>query len=108
MGRIPNFVFEVSLISIPLCCDSISVTHSVPRFSGTKGSIKDSIARVKQISKANEGINFDSAYTEKEMANLWAARKEVLWANLATRPEGTQIWSTDVAVPLSCMAKIIG
>ncbi len=78
------------------------------RFSGTKGSIKDSIARVNQICKANEGINFDSSSTENEMANLWAARKEVLWANLAARPEGTQIWSTDVAVPLSRMAEIIG
>jgi D-lactate dehydrogenase (cytochrome) len=42
------------------------------------------------------------------MTNLWAARKEALWATLAVRPEGTQIWSTDVAVPLSRMAEIIG
>lgn len=42
------------------------------------------------------------------MTNLWAARKEALWAVLAVRPEGTQIWSTDVAVPLSRMAEIIG
>jgi D-lactate dehydrogenase (cytochrome) len=42
------------------------------------------------------------------MANLWAARKEALWATLAVCPEGTQIWSTDVAVPLSKMAEIIG
>lgn len=42
------------------------------------------------------------------MANLWAARKECLWATLAVKPEGTQIWSTDVAVPLSRMAEIIG
>ena len=42
------------------------------------------------------------------MQSLWSARKQALWANLAVRPEGTQIWSTDVAVPLSRMAELIG
>ncbi|KAK7417846.1 hypothetical protein QQX98_004321 [Neonectria punicea] len=41
------------------------------------------------------------------MQSLWSARKQALWANLAARPEGTQIWSTDVAVPLSRMAELI-
>ena len=42
------------------------------------------------------------------MDSLWAARKEALWATLAVRPEGTSAWSTDVAVPISQMAKLIG
>ncbi len=42
------------------------------------------------------------------MNSLWAARKEALWACLAVRPEGTELWSTDVAVPISRMAKLIG
>ena len=42
------------------------------------------------------------------MASLWSARKQALWACLAARPEGTQIWSTDVAVPISRMADMIG
>lgn len=42
------------------------------------------------------------------MQSLWSARKQALWASLAVRPEGTQIWSTDVAVPLSRMAELIG
>ncbi|KAF4627694.1 hypothetical protein G7Y89_g10456 [Cudoniella acicularis] len=78
------------------------------KFSGTRRNIDENISRVKIISKSSKGIQFDSASTEKEMTNLWAARKEVLYANLAARPEGTQIWSTDVAVPLSRMAEIIG
>ncbi len=45
--------------------------------------------------------------TEQEMQDLWSARKLALWSMLAIRPEGTQIWSTDVAVPLSRMAEII-
>jgi D-lactate dehydrogenase (cytochrome) len=42
------------------------------------------------------------------MDSLWSARKQALWASLAVRPEGTQIWSTDVAVPISRLAEIIG
>ncbi len=42
------------------------------------------------------------------MDSLWSARKQALWASLAIRPEGTQIWSTDVAVPLSRLGDIIG
>lgn len=42
------------------------------------------------------------------MNSLWSARKEALWACLAVRPDGTQIWSTDVAVPISKLADLIG
>lgn len=42
------------------------------------------------------------------MEALWSARKQVLWASLAVKPEGTEVWSTDVAVPLSRMADLIG
>lgn len=41
------------------------------------------------------------------MEALWSARKQALWASLAVRPEGTEIWSTDVAVPISRMADLI-
>jgi D-lactate dehydrogenase (cytochrome) len=78
------------------------------RFSGTQRSIDDDIARIKHIADTHKGGEFLVATTKDEMDNLWAARKEALWASLAVRPEGTQIWSTDVAVPLSKMAGIIG
>lgn len=42
------------------------------------------------------------------MHNLWSARKEAVWAMSSQRPEGTKMWSTDVAVPLSRMPEIIG
>lgn len=53
-------------------------------------------------------LSFESASTEADMDSLWSARKQALWATLAVRPEGTQIWSTDVAVPISRMAELIG
>ncbi|KAJ5733933.1 hypothetical protein N7493_002719 [Penicillium malachiteum] len=33
--------------------------------------------------------------------------KEAIWAIIATGPEGSQIWSTDVAVPISRLAEIV-
>lgn len=80
----------------------------MPRFSGTQRSIDDDIARIKHISNTHKGGEFRVATTKEGMDNLWAARKDALWATLAVRPEGTQIWSTDVAVPLSRMSELIG
>ncbi|KAE8341582.1 hypothetical protein BDV24DRAFT_51297 [Aspergillus arachidicola] len=77
------------------------------KFSGTQRAIEEDVERVRTISSQHSGENFEFAKSEEEMNSLWAARKESLWAMLAARPEGTQIWSTDVAVPLSRMAEII-
>ncbi|KAE8168372.1 FAD-linked oxidase-like protein [Aspergillus tamarii] len=77
------------------------------KFSGTLRAIEEDVERVRTISSQHGGENFEFAKSDEEMNSLWAARKESLWAMLAARPEGTQIWSTDVAVPLSRMAEII-
>ncbi len=45
---------------------------------------------------------------EMEKKSLWSARKEALWSMLALRKDGTEVWSTDVAVPLSRLPDIIG
>lgn len=60
------------------------------------------------MTRSHGCISFESASTEADMESLWSARKQALWATLAIRPEGTQIWSTDVAVPISRMAELIG
>ncbi|KAL4901262.1 hypothetical protein BDW74DRAFT_170220 [Aspergillus multicolor] len=77
------------------------------KFSGTAQSIAADIAKVEAISSQGGGSAFEFATTEQEMHDLWSARKEAVWAMCAQRPEGTQIWSTDVAVPLSRMPEII-
>ncbi|KAL3477420.1 FAD-linked oxidase-like protein [Aspergillus californicus] len=77
------------------------------KFSGTTQSIAADIARVEKISSQGGGSAFEFTKNEKDMHNLWAARKEAVWAVCAQRPEGTQIWSTDVAVPLSRMPELI-
>lgn len=78
------------------------------RFSGTKTTVADGTSLAKQIAGSFGSKAFESATSQAEMDSLWAARKTALWAMLAVRPEGTQIWSTDVAVPLSRMAELIG
>ncbi|KAL3429080.1 hypothetical protein BDV09DRAFT_203316 [Aspergillus tetrazonus] len=77
------------------------------KFAGTSQSIDADIGRVQRIIPEEGGKSFEFARTEAEKGNLWAARKEAVWAMLAQRPEGTQLWSPDVAVPLSRMPEII-
>lgn len=66
------------------------------------------MASAKAVARASGSLSFESARTQADMDSLWSARKEALWACLAVRPEGTEIWSTDVAVPISQMARLIG
>ncbi|KAJ5152671.1 uncharacterized protein N7482_009149 [Penicillium canariense] len=77
------------------------------KFSGSERAVEDSIAAAKAIAAAHGGSSFAAALDEKTMDDLWSARKQALWAMLSVRPEGTQIWSTDVAVPLSHLADIV-
>ncbi|POR36555.1 D-lactate dehydrogenase [cytochrome], mitochondrial [Tolypocladium paradoxum] len=78
------------------------------KFSGTENSIKHSVASAQQVARSYQCKSFESASTTEQMDSLWSARKQALWASLAIRPQGTQIWSTDVAVPLSKMGELIG
>lgn len=77
------------------------------KFSGSQAVVNDSISRVTSIAQDFQGQELKVVKTESEMQTIWSARKLALWSMLAIRPEGTQIWSTDVAVPLSRMAEII-
>ncbi|RAH75414.1 putative D-lactate dehydrogenase (cytochrome) [Aspergillus aculeatinus CBS 121060] len=77
------------------------------KFSGTAQSIATDIGRVEDIVSQGGGSAFQFAKTELEMHNLWSARKEAIWAMCAQKPDGMQLWSTDVAVPLSQLPLII-
>ena len=80
------------------------------KFAGTRTAVADEIQRVKSIARQNGGHDFKFASTAKEQHELWSARKQALWSMLALRGEqkGNEVWSTDVAVPLSRLADIIG
>ncbi|KAJ5578617.1 FAD-binding domain-containing protein [Penicillium hispanicum] len=77
------------------------------KFTGTRPEIDGSIQRTKGILPIYNNDQLVFASSESECNSLWAARKEALWALTAVRPENTQIWSTDVAVPISRLAEIV-
>lgn len=77
------------------------------KFSGTKAGVKENIGLVKEICKEHSSGNFEFAKDLKEQHVLWSARKESLWSMLALRKGGSEVWSTDVAVPFSRLADII-
>ncbi|TGZ78010.1 FAD-binding domain-containing protein [Ascodesmis nigricans] len=77
------------------------------KFSGTKAGVLDNISVVKKITKRHEAQDFELARNEEEGKMLWSARKESLWSMLAMRKGNEEVWSTDVAVPLSRMADLI-
>jgi D-lactate dehydrogenase (cytochrome) len=77
------------------------------KFSGTKAGVQENIGLVKVIAKSHHGGSFEFAKTPAEQHRLWSARKESLWSMLAMRKPGEEVWSTDVAVPLSRLCDII-
>lgn len=77
------------------------------KFSGTKAGVHENIELVKAIAKTHKGGDFEFAESKAEQKLLWSARKESLWSMLALRKNGSEVWSTDVAVPMSRLADII-
>ena len=77
------------------------------KFSGTKAGVKDNISNVEALAKRHGGANIEFAKDDASAKTLWSARKEALWSMLALRQTGNEVWSTDVAVPLSRLSDII-
>ena len=63
---------------------------------------------MKNIANQNKGGHFEFALTPEEKKRLWSARKESLWSTIAVKGEGMEVYSTDVAVPLSRLPDLIG
>lgn len=78
------------------------------KFSGTKAGVADSISLTKELAKSNNAASFEFARDDREAHDLWSARKQSLWSMMALRKEGSEVWSTDVAVPISRLPDIIG
>ncbi|RDH31344.1 FAD-linked oxidase-like protein [Aspergillus welwitschiae] len=77
------------------------------KFSGTKAGVADSINLTKALAKNNNASSFEFARDEREAHDLWSARKQSLWSMLALRERGSEVWSTDVSVPISRLPDII-
>jgi D-lactate dehydrogenase (cytochrome) len=70
--------------------------------------VQENIKLVQDISRAHKSGDFEFAMDPAEQKTLWSARKESLWSMMALRREGDEVWSTDVAVPISRLPDIIG
>lgn len=78
------------------------------KFSGTPSGVKEQINIVQKLSKSTGGKTFEFARDDEEMKELWSARKAALWSVIAMkRDPGDQVWTTDVAVPISRLPDIV-
>ena len=77
------------------------------KFSGTKAGVDDNIKVVESIAQDYKAGRFEFAQDPEAAQTLWSARKKALWSMLSLRTKGTELWSTDVAVPLSRLADLI-
>ncbi|CAI7574431.1 unnamed protein product [Penicillium pancosmium] len=77
------------------------------KFSGTAAGVEDSINLTRELAQNNHAQGFQFAKDEREAHDLWSARKQSLWSMMALRKEGSEVWSTDVAVPISRLPDII-
>ncbi|PYI10109.1 D-lactate dehydrogenase mitochondrial precursor [Aspergillus sclerotiicarbonarius CBS 121057] len=77
------------------------------KFSGTKAGVQDNIDGVRRIVHANQGQDFEFEKEPEKQHAVWSARKEALWSMLCLKEEGNEVWSTDVAVPLSRVPDIV-
>lgn len=83
--------------------------HLFMKFSGSETSVADQIAQVQKIADSSRARAFHFAASEREGADLWAARKESLWSMLdaASVSPSHVLWTTDIGVPLSRLPDII-
>jgi D-lactate dehydrogenase (cytochrome) len=75
-------------------------------FHGTQAGVKEQAELVQSIAGENGGGEFKWATRQEERSHLWQARHDVTYANKALRP-GSEIWATDVCVPISRLAECI-
>ncbi|GME91106.1 unnamed protein product [Ambrosiozyma monospora] len=77
----------------------------------SKEAAKLTTNTVKEICKRHKSNSFRFAETEEQKFELWNARKSALWSTIAhgkrTVDPDVQVWTTDVAVPMSQLAKSI-
>lgn len=78
------------------------------KFSGTKAGVQDNIDDVRAIVFQNQGSDFELEKDQSKQKVLWSARKEALWSMLCMRESGHEVWSTDVAVPISRLPDLVG
>jgi D-lactate dehydrogenase (cytochrome) len=75
-------------------------------FHGSTGTVKEQIATVGDLARANGGGEFRWSNLPEERARLWKARHQAYYAAVALR-KGCVGWPTDVCVPIGRLAECI-
>jgi len=75
-------------------------------FHGSTASVREQAETVGEIAAGFGGAEFKWTTREEERSRLWQARHDVAYACKAIRP-GTEIWATDVCVPISRLTECI-
>lgn len=72
--------------------------------------VKQTIDELERIAKQHKASSFEFATEDDEKLELWEARKVALWSVIdagRSQNKNANIWTTDVAVPLSNFANVI-
>ena len=75
-------------------------------FHGSEGGAVEQAETFGQIAEEFGGTDFAATTTTEERNKLWQARHDMYWACLQLRP-GARGISTDVCVPISCLAECV-
>ena len=75
-------------------------------FHGTEAGVKENAETVKMLAEENGGSDFDWKTRPEDRSELWKARHEASFGNLAYRP-GAMAYTADVCVPISRLAECI-
>ena len=75
-------------------------------FHGSEHAVKEQIATVGDLARANGGGEFYWSNLAEERAKLWKARHQAFYAAIAMR-KGCIGWPTDVCVPIGRLAECI-
>jgi D-lactate dehydrogenase (cytochrome) len=75
-------------------------------FHGPPAAVAEQVALVAELTSEYGAVAFESASDPKARAALWRARHNVHYAIQAMRA-GARVWSTDVCVPISNLARCI-
>lgn len=79
----------------------------------TQQAIDEQVKVIKQVATENNLIKFENSTNEEQNAVLWSARRHGLWSTfeygskILEDPNDVQIWTTDIAVPISKLADVI-
>ncbi len=76
-------------------------------FHGTAVYAREQIETFREIAQGQGAGPFTWAEKEEDRQKLWQARHDAFWATRAIAPAGTDVFATDVCVPISRLAECV-